>query len=128
MLAVQAAAADEKAGTARLSLGEEMISVGDVGGEKKSGPLAVRRADKGAQVEVSSNCVELLDLPPEKQRLLHGGRVAEDHELLWDLGVRTDDEIALEFESPAMPPSLQVMRAPPTEKVKRSKSPKKKKK
>lgn len=44
-----------------------------------------------------------LDLPPAKQKLLWKGKELQDHEYLWDLEVRTDDEIMLEFESPAMP-------------------------
>ena len=40
----------------------------------------------------------LLELPPAKQKLLWMGRAMADEELLWALGVRTDDELTLEFE------------------------------
>ena len=51
-----------------------------------------------------------------------------DEDLLWTLGVRTDDELTLEFESPAMPQVLQTMRAPVPEKPpKKDKGEKKKK-
>jgi len=114
-LAVASVSADEKQGTAALKLGEELIFPAS-GGDKKGNVITVRRADKGTQINVLESSVLALDLPPQKQKLLWMGKTMLDQELLWELGVRTDDEIALEFESPTMPQVLQLMRAPAPEK------------
>ena len=105
-----------------------MIGESSGGDGKKGGALSVRRAEKGAQADVLESCLAPLDLPPEKQKLLWRGRAMADHELLWDLGVRADDEIELEFESPAMPHVLQVLRRPGPAKPAKSKDKSAKKK
>jgi len=115
-VAVAEAQDDERTATAALFLGEEVIGVSAGGDGKKGGPLSVRRAEKGTQCDVLETNLVLLDLPPPKQKLLWKGSPMAEHEVLWDLGVRTDDEVSLEFESPAMPQVLQIMRAPVPEK------------
>jgi len=115
-VAVAEAKEDDKTGTAALFLGEEVIGMGGGGDGKKGGALTVRRAEKGTQCDVLEGNLVLLDLTPPKQKLIWRGQPMEDQQTLWDLGVRTDDEITLEFESPAMPQVLQIMRAPAPEK------------
>ena len=61
-----------------------------------------------------------IDIPPAKQRLTYGGvALDDDAERLWERGVRTDDVIVLEFESPVLPDELRVLRSPAAEKPKK---------
>ena len=57
-------------------------------------------------------------LPSDKQRLTFRGMDAPDTAMLWALGVRQDDCISLEFESPCEPPVLKLLRAPVMPKAK----------
>ena len=55
----------------------------------------------------------LLELPPEAQQLsFHGVQLTRAEQTLWDLGVRQDDQIELEFLSPVVPAKLKLVRAP----------------
>jgi hypothetical protein len=107
--------ADEKTGTAAMRLGEEFITTAPIQGEFGKGkPVSAIRVQRGgAPILISDTSVALLQLPPEKQRLSFRGVDISDTTLLYDLGVRQDDCITLEFESPTMPPVLQLLRAPP---------------
>jgi len=104
--------ADEKAGTEAFGLGEELVTTAPLVGEGKGKPISVFRVRKGKPAMVGDSSVALLDLPPEKQRLSFRAQTIEDSQRLWDVGVRHDDVICLEFESPTMPQKLQLVRAP----------------
>ena len=43
-------------------------------------------------------------------------RMISDPLVLWELGVRQDDQIELEFVSPVQPEKLKILRAPAPEK------------
>lgn len=110
LLAVAAVAADERAGTASLRQGEEVIGLST--GDGKKGGYTVRRAATGKAVVVTESNLALLELPPARQTLLFRGRRLGDAEVLLAAGVQHDDELALEFESPVMPAPLALLRAP----------------
>ena len=58
----------------------------------------------------------MLDLKPEDMRLVWTGRTLADEEVLYELGLRQDDPIVLEFTSPVTPNELTLLRAPAPEK------------
>ena len=130
VLALAKMAADDKAGTVAMSQGEEFVTsqpfVGEMG---KGKPLSVVRASKGgAPVLVNDLNLVMLHLPPEKQRLTFHSSDVRDASLLCELGIRTDDTIMLEFESPCAPAVLQLLRAPVVPKEGKKKGGKGKKK
>ena len=113
VLCAVAQAADEKTETPELRLGEEFISTLPILGEAKGKGVSVMRVQKGGDpFTINDNMFSTLLLPPEKQRLSFRGVDVPDDALLWELGVRQDDPIQLEFESPLMPAVLQLLRAP----------------
>ena len=59
-------------------------------------------------------------------KLSFAGEEIRDTDTLWALGCRTDDLVTLEFESPAQPDILKLLRGPEPEK--KEKGGKKKKK
>ena len=120
LLSVAKVAGDDKSGVVDQSLGEEFITSAPMQGEMGKGkPISVVRARKGgAPVLINDTNVVQLLLPPEKQRITFRGMDVPDHACLWDLGVRQDDLINLEFESPCEPPVLKILRAPSMPKAK----------
>lgn len=113
VLATSKVGADEKAGTAAMRPGEHLITSTPLTGELGKGkPLSVVRARQGVPVMVNDACVAPLLLPPEKQRLQFMGRDITDDACLWDLGVRHEYAITLEFVSPVVPSLLSILRAP----------------
>ena len=105
-------AADEKLGTSTMKVGEQLVLTTPFAGEGKGKPINAIRTRTGKPVVVMDSNIVLLTLPPEKQRLWIGGQQIDDNALLWDVGVRHDDAVMLEFESPTMPAILQLLRAP----------------
>ena len=73
--------------------------------------------------------VTIISLEPEQMRLsfVRGDQVEiADTALLWDLGLRHDDAVTLEFESPVVPDQLKLLRSPSPEKPEKGKGKKKK--
>lgn len=128
LLATTTLPADEKQETDAIMLGQELLieNKGQLGGGK--GALSLRRVSDGRHLQAVESSVMLLDLPPAKMRLQWMGRALADDEVLYALGVRTDDAIDLEFESPTTPNELVVMRSPAPEKKAKKDGGKKKKK
>ena len=120
MLSTTKVAADDKLGVVAQTLGEEFVTSAPMQGEMGKGkPISVIRARQGGEpVLVNDMNVAPVLLPPEKQRITFRGMDAQDHALLWDLGVRQDDCVSLEFESPCEPPVLKILRAPVMPKAK----------
>jgi len=114
LLASATLKADEKAGTSAVKLGDELIYEGNFDGTKKTA-LNLRRADSGWPLVVNDNNLLLLELPPAKQKLYFIGRLLEEEVTLGEVGLKHDEELVLEFESPAMPEILKKMRAAPGE-------------
>jgi hypothetical protein len=110
LVATAAAKADEKAGTATVTQGLEVVVEGHFDGGKKAG-MRARKAANGLEVDVPSDIFAALALPPPKQRLLYLGRTLEETEVLGGTGVTHDCEVTLEFESPAMPDVLRRIRS-----------------
>lgn len=120
LLSITKAAADDKTGFGEQTLGEEFITTAPMQGEMGKGkPISVIRARQGG-APVLLNDVNLVQvhLPSDKQRLTFRGMDAPDTAMLWALGVRQDDCISLEFESPCEPPVLKLLRAPVMPKAK----------
>lgn len=122
ILAKATAKASEKEGTDAVSMGEELVVQERLMLEGKSGAIQVWRLPEGKTCNVTEPMVTLLSLPAEQQRLDFNGRMLRDADVLYEVGVRHDDSIALEFKSPVEPKELTLMRAPPVEKVKKPKS------
>jgi len=114
LLATANASADAKAETAAMRLGDEFVSTTTHLGEMGKGkPISVIRARRGGlPINIADDKLVALQLPPEKQTLTFEGRAAPDAALLYALGCRSDDTLWLEFESPAMPPVLALLRGP----------------
>ena len=116
LVAVASAKPDPKQGTTVLRLGDELLLEGGahllLGGK---GPLPCFRASSGRPAVVLEGNITPLVLPPPKQSIVFRGRTLADDEILFELGVRDDDTLMLEFASPAMPPVLKLLResAPP---------------
>ena len=112
-VALEAAEAVE-GGTGAVRKGEELIldapEAAKLKGGKGSG-LARRRLG-GDAVEVSEAMVAFIAPPPDKMRLSYAGAEIGEAQVVWELGVRTDDLVTLEFESPATPEILQLLRSP----------------
>ena len=104
-------ARDEKTGTSRLRIGEELVVPGNFFEPSKK-VIAVHRANSGTLVAVHDGGLVPLVLPPPKLRLSWAGKDVADGASLWNLGVPNDSDLMIEFESPAMPPILQLMRSP----------------
>ena len=137
---------DDKADLGGVKIGDEFVSDRHVEAlDRKKGVLVVRRVKSGRVVKVAEANAAILgaparqwlgtpcaahplplrsypaggaaDLPPDKQRLDFQGRsLTEDDLTLWELGVRQDDQIELEFLSPVQPEKLKILRAPAPEK------------
>ena len=104
---------DEKSGTTAVRRAEEFVIPGGMGDGKSKGALQVRKAESGRAATVSDANLVAIDVPPAKQRLSYAGvALDDDAELLWERGVRTDDVVVLEFESPVLPDELRVLRDP----------------
>ena len=116
ILATATLPADPKQETDAVTLGQELLieNKAQLGGGK--GAISLRRVSDGRPLQAVESSVVLLDVPPAKMRLQWMGRALGDEEVLYDLGVRTDDAIDLEFESPVTPNELTVMRSPAPEK------------
>ena len=116
ILATATLAADPKQETDAITLGQELLieNKGQLGGGK--GTLSLRRVADGRLLQAVESSVTLLQLDPAKMKLQWMGRALADDEVLYALGVRTDDAIDLEFESPVTPNELIVMRSPAPEK------------
>jgi hypothetical protein len=111
---------DEKSGTSAVRRAEEFVIPGGLGDGKSKGALQVRKAESGRSATVADSNLVAIDIPPAKQRLTYGGvALDDDAERLWERGVRTDDVIVLEFESPVLPDELRVLRSPAAEKPKK---------
>eukprot|EP00908_Phaeocystis_cordata_P003260 Transcript_13552.p1 GENE.Transcript_13552~~Transcript_13552.p1 ORF type:complete len:354 (-),score=135.97 Transcript_13552:172-1233(-) len=109
---------DDKADLGGVKIGDEFVSDRHVEAlDRKKGVLVVRRVKSGRVVKVAEANAAILDLPPDKQRLNFQGRnLTKDDLTLWELGVRQDDQIELEFLSPVQPEKLKILRAPAPEK------------
>ena len=104
--------ADEKSGTEAFGPGEELVTTAPFAGEGKGKPITVFRVSKGRPALIGDGSIVPLALPVEKQSLsFHGVPIADDA-CLWNVGVRHDDTIALEFVSPTVPKPLEQVRAP----------------
>ena len=110
VLVCSSAKGDEKAGTSDVRQGEQLVTAVPFAGEGKGKPINAFRVRKGLPVTVSDSNIAPLVLPPEKQRLSFHARKLDDETVLWDIGVRQDDVIVLEFESPVTPAVLQLLR------------------
>jgi len=107
--------ADSKTETVAMQLGEEFITSEPINGEVGKGkPLAAVRARSktGYEILINDSNVTQLQLVPEQLRLSFRGLDVPDDARLWDRGVRHDDAVVLEFESPAQPPILKILRPP----------------
>ena len=128
-----AAAGPAEGGTSELRQGEELVvdpyQAASLKGGK--GHVNARRVALGqpkvhGQVAtVADTQVWFVELRPEQLRLsLPGPRSCpslekaelDDGVRLWELGVRDDDALAFEFESPASPELLKLVRSPAAEK------------
>ena len=88
---------------------------------------AVGMSKTGYEILINDSNVTQLQLDPEQLRLSFRGLDVPDDARLWDRGVRHDDAVVLEFESPAQPPILKILRAPaPPKKEKKGKGKKSK--
>ena len=112
MLVTTAQKADAKAGTEKFGAGEELVTTAPFSGEGKGKPISVFRVRRGRPATIGDGNLTLLALPTDKQTLSFRGRPIGDDQILWNLGVRQDDTINLEFASPTMPQKLQIVRAP----------------
>ena len=114
LLATASLPANEAAALGAIRLGEELIStIPHLGEMGKGKPISVIRARKGgAPFNVNDTTVAALTLLPEKQKISFRGVEVQDATMLWALGCRSDDVIELEFESPAVPPILTLLRTP----------------
>jgi hypothetical protein len=121
LLATSNVAADAKAETAALRLGDEFVStIPHLGEMGKGKPVSVINARKGTgPVSVlDTNVVTIASsLTTDKQRLTFRGVDIPDAATLYSLGCRNDDSIMLEFESPVVPPILTLLRTPDTGKA-----------
>ena len=120
----------ENTGTSAVKLGEEIIIDSHQSASLRGGKGTVtgRRMATGKPATVSADMVAFLELVPPKMKLSFCGVEIKDGDSLYALGCRTDDVVELEFESPAVPPILTLLRAPVQEKAPKEKKGGKKKK
>ena len=128
LLAAASTPADEKQGTDTISQGEELIIENKLHMLGGKGACATYRIASGEMCNAVESSVHILDLKPEFMTLLWMGRALADTEVLFDLGLRHDDSIVLEFTSPVTPNELTLLRAPVKEKEKKAEGGAKKKK
>lgn len=116
LLAMSSQPADEKQMTDEISQGEELIveSRSQLSGGK--GACTTYRIATGQVCNAPATELHMLDLKPEDMRLVWTGRTLADEEVLYELGLRQDDPIVLEFTSPVTPNELTLLRAPAPEK------------
>jgi len=116
--------------TASLKKGEEVLMEPDQIFilRNAKGTAISRRVASGAQADVAESQLVELTLLPEAITLSWRGIIIKDSASLWDLGLRQDDMVALEFEPPVMPDQLRILRSPAPEKKKGGKKGGKKKK
>jgi len=120
---------DEAAGTSMVTLGEELIVDGSQASVLRAGKGVAKavRMVSGTACYVVEPMVAFLNLPAEMMTVSVGGTPLLDTDSLWALGCRTDDDVTLEFESPALPDILKLMRGPEPEKKEKGGKGKKKK-
>ena len=121
LLATANVAANPTADLPAIRLGEELITtIPHLGEMGKGKPVTVIRARQGGPPinVVDTNVVQLV-LTPDKQKISFQGVEIADSTMVWALGCRTDDTIELEFESPAVPPILTLLRTPDKPKEKK---------
>ena len=120
LLAMSSQPADEKQMTDEISQGEELIveSRSQLSGGK--GACTTYRIATGQVCNAPATELHMLDLKPEDMRLVWTGRTLADEEVLYELGLRQDDPIVLEFTSPVTPNELTLLRAPVKEKEKKA--------
>jgi len=113
--------------TSALEKGEELVVEPSQASVLKlaKGSAAARRRVTGQRADVAEPQVMFVALTPETITLSWRGVPIADEETLWDLGLRDDDAVALEFESPVVPDQLRILRSPTPEK--KAKGDKKKK-
>jgi hypothetical protein len=116
VVAVANAKADDKAGTSALRMGDELLADVKALRNAKAAACPCFKVSNGRPVSVLEAQVVELALPPEKIWISWCGLTLPDDEVLFNAGVRTDDELLLEFLSPATPPVLQILRLPSKEK------------
>mmetsp|Transcript_7170 Transcript_7170/g.14341 ORF Transcript_7170/g.14341 Transcript_7170/m.14341 type:complete len:316 (+) Transcript_7170:36-983(+) len=126
LLAAVSLPADEKQGTDDIQQGEELIIENKLHLQGGKGPVCTYRMETGRKCidgrptgrvcNVVDSSVHILDLKPERMALMWMGRALADDEVLFELGLRHDDSVVLEFASPVAPSELTLLRAPPKEK------------
>jgi hypothetical protein len=118
LIAIEKKAEDENGGTDAVALGEELIIDTSQAMSLKGGKGATRarRIVSGQQCAVTEPMIAFLGLTPEQMTLSYEGKAIGDDERLFALGCRTDDAVELEFESPAQPDILKLLRGPEPEK------------
>jgi hypothetical protein len=106
--------------TDEISQGEELIveSRSQLSGGK--GACTTYRIGTGQVCNAPATEMHILDLKPEDMTLLWTGRALANEEGLYELGLRQDDPIVLEFTSPVTPNELTLLRAPVKEKEKKA--------
>ena len=100
--------------------GEELIIENKQSLQGGKGTCKTYRIATGRLCHAVDSSVHILDLKPEHMTLLWTGRALADGEVLFELGLRHDDSVALEFESPVTPSELTLLRSPPKEKEKKT--------
>jgi len=124
-----AKAEEVEGGTSALQKGEELIvdPTNAMILRNAKGTAKARRL-LGDVAEITDTQVAFVDLKPAGIRLSFHGSNIEDGAKLWQLGLRQDDAVILEFESPSVPDPLKLLRSPVAEKPQKDKGGKKKKK
>ena len=112
LLAMTSQPADEKQMTDEISQGEELIVENKLHLQGGKGACKTYRIATGEICEAPAAEMHILDLKPECMTLLWTGRALADDEVLFELGLRQDDPIVLEFTSPVTPNELALMRKP----------------
>lgn len=115
LVAVETREYEENGGTDAVRAGEELIMDVMKKGMLSTGKGSVmaHRMTTGEVCNIADPMVAFLDLKAERSiKLSYAGKEVLDDERLWKLGVRTDDAIDLEFESPALPEILKLLRGP----------------
>ena len=74
--------------------------------------LTPHRPLAGRPVNVTEAMISEIPLEPEQMWISWRGRQLLDNESLEAIGLRTDDEVMLEFISPVTPPVLVLLRKP----------------
>ena len=120
LLAMTSQPADEKQMTDEISQGEELIVESKLHLQGGKGACTTYRIATGHICNAPATEMHILDLKPEFMTLLWTGRALADDEVLFELGLRQDDPIVLEFTSPVTPNELTLMRAPVKEKEKKA--------